>query len=405
MQLTVVSHKPIWRDAASPSGFASKGGFPFQMEALSQCFSATRLLLAESRAPKPSGLVPLTGHRLSVEALPEPGGSGFLRKARLPLWLLRHGGRLWREISAAEAVHALVPGDLGTLGLWIALFQKKRLFVRHCGTWNSRNTAAERHLATLLPRIAGLDPVVVTATGGGPKDPAPEVSWIFSTTLSTAELETLPVAVPWQKGEPLRLITVGRVTEGKNQRAVLEALPAIRDALGEVELTIVGEGPALAELRNLRDEMAQKAPWLASAVTLTGNLSHEDVLDRLVASHLFVFPTRVAEGFPKAVVEALACGLPVLAPPVSVLSHLLFPAAEDPEQEPIPRGWLLKGTSPEVVAKTVLQAAADPRDMAARGAAARLGARGLTLEAWRETLRRRLEAAWGRPLATREAEP
>jgi len=36
MRLAVCSHKPCWPSSASPSGYATDGGFAFQMDALSQ---------------------------------------------------------------------------------------------------------------------------------------------------------------------------------------------------------------------------------------------------------------------------------------------------------------------------------------------------------------------------------
>ena len=141
-------------------------------------------------------------------------------------WLPRYLPRLWDAVRRADAVHALVPGDLGTIGILIALAQGKRLFVRHCGTWGNRTTMADRFLHRLLERIAGGQRVVM-ATGGGSAPPStgnPAIRWIGSTTLTEAELAGIPEPASWRPGEILRLVTVGRLTPGKNTAATIQAL-------------------------------------------------------------------------------------------------------------------------------------------------------------------------------------
>jgi glycosyltransferase involved in cell wall biosynthesis len=282
-------------------------------------------------------------------------------------------------------VHAAVPGDVGTIGMIVALLQRKRLFVRHCGTFGEPVTVSDRLLLWILERIAG-GPNVVMATGGAELPPSrrnPNISWIFATTLSRCEIDEAPQSPMWQQGEALRLVTVGRLTASKNIAGLIGALPAIRAARPGSLLDIVGEG----ELRPALEAQA-RALGLAGAITFHGNVSHSEVLRILSRAHLFVFPTRVKEGFPKAVLEALACGLPVVATCVSVIPQLLRDGS----------GRLLKETTPEAVAQAVLDVTADAGQLKRMKAQARQAAQGYTLEAWGELIRRRLDCAWG-PLA------
>jgi glycosyltransferase involved in cell wall biosynthesis len=384
MRLVVVSHKPCWPSAGSPTGFGTDGGFPFQMAALSELFDATTLVLPRRASPPPAGLRPLDGHRLSVRPLAEPPGRGIGRKLALAGWLPWQLPRLWRELGRADAVHAAVPGDVGALAVPLALARRKPLFVRHCGTWGRPATAADSLLHATLVRIAGGRNVVLATGGGGapPEDGRP-IDWIFATSLTATQLATLPRAETWQPGRPPRLVSVGRLTRGKNAAATVRALAEVRRRYPGATLDLVGDGTELAPLRSLAGELR-----LAEAVTFHGNLEHSRVLARLASSHVFVFPTRVAEGFPKAVLEAMACGLPVVAPRVSVLSQLLADG----------RGVLLDDTTPEAVAAAVLGLLDEPGVLAATAEAARLHARGFSLERWRDEIGARLEAAWGRSL-------
>src|SRR5262249_28886474 len=80
MRLVVFSHKVCWRSAELPSGFATDGGFPFQMRALSELFESTTLVVPCARRADHSGEVALAGHNLTVAPLSLPIGAGFKRK-------------------------------------------------------------------------------------------------------------------------------------------------------------------------------------------------------------------------------------------------------------------------------------------------------------------------------------
>ncbi len=382
MNLLIISHKETWAAPASPTGFASTGGFPYQVQALSTLFTATRVITALRQSPPPAGLTPLTGHNLTVTPLPEPTGSDLRRKLALLTWFPRHFRTLWRAVRAADAVHTPVPGDLGTIGLLIALAQRKPLFVRHCGTWGDRSTLANRFLAWLLPRIAGGRNVVL-ATGGdaAPPEPAnPAIDWIFSTTLTAEEWEQLPQSRPWTPGQLLRLVTVGRLSPAKNTAAAIQALPILRSAGLPVHLDIVGSGEARPALEHLAASLG-----LSALVTFHGNVPHARVLEILSAAHLFVFPTRVKEGFPKALIEALSCGLPAIATRVSVIPRLLQDC-----------GLTLDDPTPDALAAAIQSLTADPARLPALAHAARLASQGYTLEAWAAAIAAKLTAAWGK---------
>lgn len=382
MKLLVVSHKECWPEQGSPSGYATVGGFPFQMQVLAELFDQTVLCTTLREGKAPTGIVPLEGHNMRVAPLPEPHGRGLGRKLGLVGWLPRHLATLWRLVHQADAVHALVPGDVGFLGLMAALAQHKPLFVRHCGTWGEPVTWSDRLLLWLLERRAG-GRTVVMATGGAEHSPSvknPHIQWIFSTTLSEVEAAGLPQASPWHTGQPLRLASVGRLTPGKNVAAILGALPQIKPHHPQVHLDVVGGGEMLDELRVLAANLG-----VSGQVTLHGNLPHAEVLQLLSQAHLFVFPTRVKEGFPKAVLEALACGLPVIATPVSVVPHLLRQGC----------GLLLDGSGPDEVAAAIVEATSNEARLAEMATKARQVARGYSLEAWQATIAERLRQQWG----------
>ncbi len=383
MKLVVFSSKICWADASSPTGYVTDGGFPFQMRAVSELFEQTRLVLTVSRS-LPPGLTALVGNDLEVAPLPTPAGSDLRRKLSMLLWLPRHLPRIWREVKGADAVHVPVPGDVGVVGLLVALAQKKPLFVRHCGTWGQPISFIDGLLFRLLERIAGGRNVVM-ATGGADRAPSRNraVSWIFSTSLSAAEPEAAPRSRPRRAGEPPKLVTVARLTPGKNTAAVIEALAPVREQHPGATLEVVGDGGCLPKLKQLASGLG-----LADAVTFHRNVSHDRVLEALARAHVFVFPTRVKEGFPKAVLEAMACGLPVVATAVSVIPHLVADTC----------GILLRDIDSESVARAILAILEDRARFAEMSRAGRRRSRAFSLEQWRDEIGERLRAGWNLPL-------
>jgi len=388
MKLLFISHKECWPDSTSPTGYATHGGFPFQVQAISRLFDQTSLLITQPNIPAPNNLLPLQGDALTISTVPPPKGGRWHKLNLLP-WAWHYLPCICVAVARADAVHAAVPGDVGSLGLVIALLLGKPLFVRHCGTFGEPVTLSDYLLLWILERIAG-GRCVVMATGGAESPPSkrnPNITWIFSTTLSRSEIDEIPLSRPWQPGEALRLVTVGRLTTSKNFAAIIEALPAIREARPECRLDILGEG----ECRSVLEAQAQ-ALGVEQAITFHGNVTHAQVLKILSQSHLFVFPTQVKEGFPKAMLEALACGLPVVATRVSVIPRLLENGS----------GMLLDITNGAAVSRAVKAITADYEHISNMSGLARQAVKGYTLEVWGEAIEKRLRAAWG-PLKANEA--
>jgi glycosyltransferase involved in cell wall biosynthesis len=102
-------------------------------------------------------------------------------------------------------------------------------------------------------------------------------------------------------------VYVGRLWAGKGLTYLLEAFGGLqaRD-VGEVSLLIVGDG---SDEGDLRDRV--RAQGLRNVIF--SGFQGEDVLPRLyAASDVFVFPT-LGDPFGMVVLEAMACGLPVVA--------------------------------------------------------------------------------------------
>jgi GalNAc-alpha-(1->4)-GalNAc-alpha-(1->3)-diNAcBac-PP-undecaprenol alpha-1,4-N-acetyl-D-galactosaminyltransferase len=101
------------------------------------------------------------------------------------------------------------------------------------------------------------------------------------------------------------LIAIGRLAPQKGFDLLIEAFDRVQAKYPDWQLTILGEGSSRSELEDLRAQLQLK-----DRVHLPGLVSN--VQDYLQQADLFVMSSRF-EGFPMALCEAMASGLPVLS--------------------------------------------------------------------------------------------
>lgn len=381
MRLAIISHKLCTRSEASPTGFATDGGFPLQVKAISELFSETTVVVPCEEGKEPGGLTPLSGRNMKVEPLSVPSGRGLVRKLLLPLWLIENGRTILKAVWKSDAVHAPIPGDVGTAGMLFALALRKPLFVRHCGNWLVQRTTAEHIWIWLMEKTAG-GRNVMFATGGGKRAPSeknPAISWIFSSSLTADQLESARPR-PFPSDGRAKIITACRLEPKKGVDVVIRSLSKIRDRFPGCSLDIVGGGSLERELKQMAKDLG-----IEDAVHFHGKIPQSDVLRLLRESHVFCFPTTASEGFPKAVLEALGCGLPVVTTPVSVLPELVRDDC----------GIVMDAATEDLTASAVcsLLSNADQYEKMSENAIGR--AEDYSLERWKAAIAERLENAWG----------
>jgi len=107
------------------------------------------------------------------------------------------------------------------------------------------------------------------------------------------------------------LVSVGGLVERKGFHRVIEQLPALRQAYpGLVYIVVGGPSPEGDMTADLQRQVAQAG--LQDAVRLMGPLAPEQLRVPLSAADVFVLATR-NEGWANVFLEAMACGLPVVA--------------------------------------------------------------------------------------------
>jgi glycosyltransferase involved in cell wall biosynthesis len=104
---------------------------------------------------------------------------------------------------------------------------------------------------------------------------------------------------------PPQVVSVGRMVRWKGLGGIIKSFE--KTEFEGAELHLVGDGP---ERGGLEDEVERLG--LSEAVTFHGRLPHERVLEIVAESRVFALNSTY-EGLPHVVLEAMACGTPVVA--------------------------------------------------------------------------------------------
>jgi glycosyltransferase involved in cell wall biosynthesis len=123
-----------------------------------------------------------------------------------------------------------------------------------------------------------------------------------------------------EAGEPFVFISVAQLSPEKGHARLIEAFAEAFGGDPGARLRLAGEGPMRAELERLC-----AARDIAGQVDFLGLLPSETVRDELAAADAFVLASDV-ETFGVAVIEALACGRPVIVTASGGPDHLVTAA-------------------------------------------------------------------------------
>ena len=112
---------------------------------------------------------------------------------------------------------------------------------------------------------------------------------------------------PHSVGNICHLVSVGSLFYGKGFDLLVKALADINGQMPKWDLQIIGEGDFRPQLEQLID-----AHGLKDKISLPGRRNKQEIAAVLQSSDCFILPSR-GENFSVAVLEALACGCPVIA--------------------------------------------------------------------------------------------
>jgi glycosyltransferase involved in cell wall biosynthesis len=267
-------------------------------EFLKQVPETVRIISLRSarRMPSLKGLVP---PRVSISLTTLPKLSAYLRQAQ---------------------PEVLISFQSSVVAVWAQKLARSttRLIVRESNTPSKAIAEDKRLLAKLVPLLKRLSypraDVIVANSKGAAQDlarilhlPVQKIHIIYNPTYDDSILEKSqePLNHPWfQPGEPPVILGVGRLTHQKDFATLIRAFAIVRKEL-ECRLVILGEGEERPKLEALAKELG-----IGEDVDLPGFV--DNPYKYMARASLFVLSSRY-EGLPNVLIEALACGTPVVS--------------------------------------------------------------------------------------------
>ncbi len=182
-----------------------------------------------------------------------------------------------------------------------------------------------------------------------------------------AELLTSNHRVGSQEHTKTRILAVGRLVPKKGFEVLVQACAKLKDEGLSFELRIAGEDGEAGDA--VRSAIARHQ--LQGSVTVLGPLSQQQLYHEYNAATVFCLPCRIArngdrDGVPNVLVEAMACGLPVISTLVSGIPEVVTHDVN---------GVLVAPDNPDALALGLTRLAVDPSLRARLGAAARVTVR------------------------------
>ena len=112
------------------------------------------------------------------------------------------------------------------------------------------------------------------------------------------------------------IISLGRLVKQKGCVYLIEAMEKVIEEVPDAKLNIVGDGP-------LKEQLAAKVKvaGLDRNITFLGKVSEDKKREVLSKSQIFVMPS-LQEGFGIVLLEAMACGLPIIANDLPVFREI-----------------------------------------------------------------------------------
>jgi len=149
--------------------------------------------------------------------------------------------------------------------------------------------------------------------------------------------------IPSLGGGGFTVGSIGRLAKEKGYIYLIEALPMVLAKLPNVLLVLIGDG-------YLRDSLQQRAKQLHIDDKLLFVGQRDDAISLLKCMDLFVLPS-LSESLPTAVLESMACGVPVVATDIPGIRELI---------QHRETGWLVPIADPSALADAIVALLRDP---------------------------------------------
>lgn len=242
-----------------------------------------------------------------------------------PWWILKKGSEIYREQKFnLLTVHEYPPfyNGLGARMLWNRIKVPYILEIFHIPGFPKAADLKERIYKILFYLFIAYDCRRAKAVRVMNNQVAEKLSDLG---VSKSKIKMIPaiyvdlnVFKPMDLEKRYDLIFVGRLAKNKGINLVLETVSKLKVQNPTFKLLVVGDGPLMKFLKSKIENLK-----LQGNVILYGWAKDSEEVARLLNQSKILIMPSYNEGGPRVVVEAMACGLPILATPVGIVADIM----------------------------------------------------------------------------------
>jgi glycosyltransferase involved in cell wall biosynthesis len=247
-----------------------------------------------------------------------PPVAGKIKGVRALFRLLPYLWRIWRLAGRCDVIHLMANSGwswqlFAAPVIWMGWLRRTPVIV------NYRGGEAREYLATsarwVKPSLRRAAHLVVPS--GFLQQVFSEVGLPVTVIPNIIDLDTFYPA-PLPAADAVFTLVVTRNLEPiYGLDTAIRAFALARMTIPDMLLKIAGSGPQCAELQGLVDRLE-----LGSSVVFLGRLERPQIVALYHSAHAMLNPSRV-DNMPNSVLEALACGLPVISTNVGGVPYIV----------------------------------------------------------------------------------
>ncbi|QBE63589.1 glycosyltransferase family 4 protein [Pseudoduganella lutea] len=283
---------------------------------------------------------------VQVNAPYQPAWAGRIKGLRALARLLPYLVALWRAAGRVQVFHVMANSGwswhlFAVPAIWIAHLRGKPVVVNYRG--GEADGFLSRARRWVAPSLARTDAVIVPS--GFLEAVFGKYGFATQVVPNIVNLERFSSARETQTGAGPRLLVARNLEPIYDNATALRAIVLVRERHPDATLVIAGSGPLREELERLAEELG-----IAGAVTFTGRVDNAAMAALYRNADVMLNPSLV-DNTPNSVLEALACGVPVVSTHVGGVPYLV----EDGRT-----ALLVPPNAPEAMAAAVLRLATEP---------------------------------------------
>ncbi len=249
-----------------------------------------------------------------------PEAIGKVKGVRAVFRLVPYLLRLWRTAGKVDLFHVFANSGwswqlFAAPAVWIAWLRKTPVIINYHG--GEADAYLAKSLGWVGPTLKRADTIVV---------PSGYLQRVF--LAHGVETEIIQNIVDTDRFKPCsqrqeryqsgpHLVVTRNLESIYGIRTAIRAAAILSQSLPGVRLSIAGEGPQKPELLNLVKQLK-----LEKVVNFTGKLTPEQIADLYYDADIMLNPTTV-DNMPGSVLEALACGIPVVTTNVGGIPYIV----------------------------------------------------------------------------------